>query len=103
MKIKVIERMGEFRMKDKRRLAIYSLAGVYLLFLAVNMFKNRLNSTGSEYTFLIIFIIAFSVIGTGAIGYSFYAMAKQAKEIKNPPVVEKCEEEISTSTTDSNM
>lgn len=85
-------------MKDKRRIAIYSMAAVYLLFLAVSMFKNRLDSTGSEYTFLMIFIIAFGVIGIGAIGYGFYAAAKQAKEMKNPPVVEICEEEISTST-----
>lgn len=96
--ITVKERMGEFGMKDKRRIAIYSMAGVYLLFLAVSMFKNRLNSVGNEYTFLMIFTIAFGVIGIGAIGYGFYAAVKQVKEMKNSPV-EICEEEISTSTT----
>lgn len=85
-------------MKDKRRIAIYSMAGVYLIFLAASMFKNRLNSTGNEYTFLMIFIIAFGVIGIGAIGYGFYATVKQAKEMKNSPVVKTCEgeEEIGT-------
>lgn len=83
-------------MKDKRRIAIYSMAGVYLIFLAVSMFKNRLNSAGNEYTFLMIFIIAFGVIGVGAIGYGFYSTIKQAKEMKSSPVVETCEEEIST-------
>lgn len=83
-------------MKDKRRIAIFSMAGVYLIFLAVSMFKNRLNSAGNEYTFLMIFIIAFGAIGVGAIGYGFYSIVKQSKEMKSSPVVETCEEEIST-------
>lgn len=87
-------------MKDKRRIAIYSMAGVYLLFLAVSMFKNRLSSTGAEYSVLMIFIVAFVIIGVSAIGYSYYAMIKQAKEKKNSPVVETNDEEISMSTTE---
>ena len=85
-------------MKDKRRIAIYSMAGVYLIFLAVSMFKNRLNSAGNEYTLLMIFIIAFGVIGVGAIGYGFYATLKQAKEMKNSPIIETYEEDLNTST-----
>ena len=73
--------MGRFR----ARMAIYALAGVYLLYRAWNMFKG-LETAGEEKTVMMIFIALFGIIGlalvSGGIYASFAAAKKQAEENK---------------------
>ncbi len=73
--------MGRFR----ARMAIYALAGVYLLYMAWNMFKG-LETAGEEKTVMMIFIALFGIIGAalvlGGIYTSFAAAKKQADENK---------------------
>lgn len=67
------------------RMAIYALAGVYLLYMAWNMFKG-LETAGEEKTVMMIFIALFGIIGlalvAGGIYASFAAAKKQAEENK---------------------
>ena len=68
---------------QKARLAIYTMAGVYLLFLAYNMFSNLSESTGAEYYIVIAACIAFLILGISAIVVCMYKLFKvQDKEYK---------------------
>lgn len=61
--------MGD-RAREKGRAAIYSMAGIYLLYLAYCMFRDRADSAGGEYTLIMAAMAAFVVIGIGLIGFS---------------------------------
>ena len=74
--------MGD-NMKEKGRAAIYSMAGIYLLYLAWQMFSGRAGSTGGEYILVWIGIGAFLVLGAGLIIFSFRIMKKNRLEDKN--------------------
>ncbi len=50
--------------KDKARMAIYAMAGIYLLILAFQMFSN-LGTAGDERMIMIVFIILFGIVGVG--------------------------------------
>lgn len=73
--------MGRFR----ARMAIYALAGVYLMYMAWNMFQG-LETAGEEKTVMILFIALFGIIGAGLVAggiyASFAAAKKQAEENK---------------------
>lgn len=73
--------MGRFR----ARMAVYALAGIYLLYMAWNMFKN-LETAGGEKPVMMIFIAIFGIIGlalvAGGIYASFAAAKKQAEKNK---------------------
>lgn len=51
------------RARYKGRMAIYAMAGIYLLAQAYNMFKSIPTSVGNEKTLLIVFTFLFAVIG----------------------------------------
>lgn len=74
--------MGD-NMKERGRAAIYSMAGIYLLYLAWQMFVGRAESTGGEYTLVWIGIGAFLVLGAGLIIFGFRIMKKNRLEDKN--------------------
>lgn len=64
--------------RDKARLAVYALGGVYLLFLAWELFQG-LSTAGSEKPLMLVFIILFTLIGAAAVGMGIYSGWKQAK------------------------
>ncbi len=49
--------------KNRGRMAIYAIAGVYLLFMAYNLFKELPYTSGNQTIFNIVFIIFFGVVG----------------------------------------
>lgn len=62
--------------REKARIAIYALAGVYLLYLAYQMFK-ALSTAGSERLILLIFAVLFALIGTAAVALGIYSGCKK--------------------------
>lgn len=68
-------------MKSRGRSAIYMMAGVYLIYLAYQVFKNRADSAGGEYVAVMLGAVAFLIIGAGMIGLGFYMFYKIGKEI----------------------
>ncbi len=76
--------------RDKARMAVYALAGVYLLYLAWEIKKN-LPTAGTEKPLMIVFMVLFAVIGIAAVANGIYSAWKQAKELSEAaakPVVE---------------
>lgn len=57
--------------RDKTRVAVYTMGGIYLLYLAWNMFRG-LSDAGSEKTLMIVFIILFALIGAGLVVWGLY-------------------------------
>lgn len=51
--------------KNKGRMAIYTMAGFYLLYLAYSMLRDLNASSGNERTLMIVFLIFFVVVGAG--------------------------------------
>lgn len=72
--------------REKARMAIYSLAGIYLFSLVYQMIKD-IQTAGSERIAMIIFILVFIVTGTTLIGmsirYTYKNTKKQAEINKN--------------------
>ena len=68
------------RIKTNMRSAIYELGGIYLLYLAYQMFQNRAESAGGEYVTVLAAAAAFLVIGVGMICFGFYTMYKVRKQ-----------------------
>lgn len=67
--------------KDKSRAAIYATAGVYLLYLAYQIFGSRLDDGGSEYTLMLIFSIFFLIAGLGLIAFSIHVVRKMLDSV----------------------
>ena len=53
--------------RDKARVAVYALGGVYLLYLAWQLF-SELPTAGSEKPLMIVFTIFFAIVGAGLAG-----------------------------------
>lgn len=68
------------RAREKGRLAIYAMAGVYLLFMAYKIFKSLPSSTDSSFMILIIAMVAFVIIGAGLIIFGLGRSYKISKE-----------------------
>ena len=68
-------------MKNRGRSAIYMMAGVYLVYMAYQIFKNRADSAGGEYIAVMLGAAAFLIIGAGMIGLGFYMFYKIGKEL----------------------
>ena len=68
------------RVKTNLRSAIYEMGGIYLLYLAYQMFRNKEESAGGEYLAVIAAIIGFLVIGIVMIAFGFYMMNKVRKQ-----------------------
>ncbi len=66
--------------KDKGRAAIYAMAGVYLLYMAYQIFGSRMDNGGSDYTLMMIFSVLFLIFGVGLIVFSIYMMKKNEKK-----------------------
>ena len=79
------------RAKYKGRMAIYAMAGVYLLAQAYYMYKDIPTSSGTDKTLMSIFMVVFAVIGAGmvimgvtksykALKEDYYATTDEAKD-----------------------
>lgn len=66
--------------KRNARTVIYSLAGVYLLSLAYNMFGVISSTKGSEQIVMIVFTILFTVIGLGMVIFGIAAGYRHLKK-----------------------
>ena len=79
--------MSEFT-RNRGRMAIYSMAGVYLLFMAYNMFKDIPASSGNEKILWIVFTVLFVIIGGGMVIMGVYMGYKMTKEGPAPEAAE---------------
>ena len=68
------------RMRTRGRSAIYSMAGIYFLYTAYQLFKDRSFNTGSDYVLFLVIAAAFLLLGLGFIGFGLYSMNKIRKE-----------------------
>lgn len=92
--------------KDKARMAIYAMAGVYLLILAYQMFGN-LDTAGDERMIMIVFIIIFVIVGGGMTILGIVSSYRNVKavgqeyvEAEEAAVREREQERVSESTND---
>ncbi len=82
------------RAKYKGRMAIYAMAGVYLLAQAYYMYKDIPTSSGTDKTLMSIFMVVFAVIGAGMVIMGVTKSYKAIKEDYNAaPEEEKKETE----------
>ncbi|QOV18486.1 hypothetical protein INP51_10735 [Blautia liquoris] len=68
--------------KDNVRVAIYAMAGVYLLSLSYNMFRAISSSHGNEQLLMIVFTILFTVIGFGMVFFGIVSGYKNRKKMR---------------------
>ena len=68
------------RLRTRGRSAIYSMAGIYFLYTAYQLFKDRDMNTGSEYVLLLVIAAAFLLLGIGFIVFGLRTMSKIRKE-----------------------
>lgn len=74
---------GNERWRQNARLAIYTMAGFYLLVMAVNMFKVIPTSTGINRIIMIVFSILFVIIGIAMMGFGLTTTYRNAKKIQD--------------------
>lgn len=55
------------RTKNRGRMTIYAMAGVYLLFMAYNLMKSLPGSSGNEKILMAVFMVFFAVVGAGMV------------------------------------
>ena len=67
-------------MKDKARAGVYLMAGLYMLYMAYQVFSVRMDNGGSDFTLMMIFSVIFVLAGLGLIGFSIYMMKKNEKK-----------------------
>ena len=68
---------------EKARMAIYSMAGIYILFLSYNMFRGINDSIGNEQILVFAFAIFFAILGVAMITictYRGYKLMKQSNQ-----------------------
>ena len=85
------------RAKYKGRMAIYAMAGVYLLAQAYYMYKDIPTSSGTDKTLMSIFMVVFAVIGAGMVIMGVTKSYKAIKEDYNAVPEEEKKEEASES------
>ena len=84
------------RAKYKGRMAIYAMAGVYLLAQAYYMYKDIPTSSGTDKILMSIFMVVFAVIGAGMVIMGVTKSYKAIKEDYNAvPEEEKKDAETS--------
>lgn len=66
--------------RNRGRMAIYAMAGVYLLFMAYNMFKSIPTSSGNEKILLVVFMVLFTIIGGAMVIMGLYMGYKMTKD-----------------------
>ena len=85
------------RAKYKGRMAIYAMAGVYLLAQSYYMYKDIPTSSGTDKILMSIFMVVFAVIGAGMVIMGVTKSYKAIKEDYNAvPEEEKKDEEKAT-------
>ncbi len=77
--------------RNKGRMAIYAMAGFYLLYLAYSMFQEIPHSSGNEKILMVVFTIFFVLIGGGMMVMGLYQGYKMSK--KTSDAIKKMEEE----------
>ena len=82
------------RAKYKGRMAIYAMAGVYLLAQAYYMYKDIPTSSGTDKILMSIFMVVFAVIGAGMVIMGVTKSYKAIKEDYNAVPEEFCERDI---------
>ncbi len=80
------------RAKYKGRMAIYAMAGVYLLAQAYYMYKDIPTSSGTDKTLMSIFMVVFAVIGAGMVIMGVTKSYKAIKEDYNAAPEEETKE-----------
>lgn len=65
--------------RNKGRMAIYSMAGIYLLFMAYNLVKELPYTSGNQKILSIVFIIFFGIVGGGMVVLSLIQGYKLSK------------------------
>lgn len=60
--------------REKGRAAIYTMAGVYLLYLAYSIFQSRAESSGGEFAVIMAAMVAFVIFGVGLIVWGLRMM-----------------------------
>lgn len=68
--------------KNRVRMAIYPMAGVYIISQAYHMVKALPTASGNEHTLMIVFSILFAVIGIGLIIFGFAGVKKNADHMQ---------------------
>lgn len=68
------------RMRSKGRSAVYAMAGIYFIYTAYQLFRDRATNTGSDYVLFLVIAAAFLLLGIGFIGFGLYNMSKIRKE-----------------------
>lgn len=66
--------------RTKGRMAIYAMAGFYLLYMAYSMFQSLSTSTGNERILMIVFMIFFALVGAGMMIMGLVIGYKLSKE-----------------------
>lgn len=74
---------GNEKWRENARLAIYTMAGFYLLVMAANMFKAIPTSTGANRIIMIVFSVLFVIIGIGMMAFGLTATYRNAKKIQD--------------------
>jgi hypothetical protein len=69
--------------KNNARVAIYAMAGVYLLSLSYHMFKAISSTNGNEQLLMIVFTILFTIIGLGMVFFGIISGYKNRKEMRD--------------------
>jgi hypothetical protein len=64
-------------MNEKARAGVYVLAGIYLLYMAYQVFGARMDSTGMEQTLMLVFSVIFLLCGIGLFAFAAYMMKKK--------------------------
>lgn len=86
--------------RDRGRMAIYAMAGLYLLYMAYSIFNGLSSSSGNERILMIVFIIFFTIVGGGMVimgVYMGYRLSKQTPDATKE-IEEETEEEKEAST-----
>lgn len=65
--------------KDRARLAIYGMAGAYLLVLVYQMYESFGTAVGTTRTLTIVFMVLFAIIGIAMIALSGLGLYKNTK------------------------
>ena len=81
--------------RNRGRMAVYTLAGVYLVYLAYTMFCNLSASSGNERILMIVAMIFFGVVGIAMIVMGTvmgYKLAKRPPQ-EQPPEIDEAKEE----------
>lgn len=67
--------------RDKARMAIYAMAGIYLLILAYQMFGN-LETAGDERVIMLVFIVIFVIVGGGLTVIGVVSSYRNVREVE---------------------